>query len=54
MAEIEAAGEYATWAAGKPERLAAIRAYLDMLDASDDRQEDMLMFQMIILGIGKL
>ena len=51
---VEPEGEYAQWAAEKPERLAAIRAYLDMLDASDDRREDMLKFQMIVLGLAKL
>lgn len=46
--------EYAHWVAAKPERLAAVRAYLDMLDAGDDRREDMLKFMMIVLGLGKL
>ncbi len=50
----EPEGEYAQWAAEKPERLAAIRAYLDMLDASDDRREDFLKFTMIIMGLGRL
>ena len=47
-------GEYAEWVASKPERLAAIRAYLDMLDVSDDKREDFLMFAMIIMGLGRL
>ena len=50
----EPPGEYAQWVAEKPERIAAIRAYLDMLDASDDRREDMLKFMMIVMGLGKL
>lgn len=50
----EPQGEYAEWVAAKPERLGAIRAYLDMLDASADRREDMLKFMMIVLGLGKL
>lgn len=50
----EATGEYAGWVAAKPERLAAIRAYLDMLDVADDRREDMLTFMMIVMGLWKL
>lgn len=50
----EPEGEYAQWVAEKPERIAAIRAYLDMMDASDDRREDMVKFMMIVLGLGKL
>jgi hypothetical protein len=47
-------GEYAEWVVEKPERLAAVRAYLDMLDVSDDKREDMIKFMMIVLGLGKL
>jgi hypothetical protein len=47
-------GEYAQWAAERPERLAAIRAYLDMLDVSDDKREDMLKFMMIVMGLQRL
>jgi hypothetical protein len=50
----EPQGEYAEWVAAKPERLAAIRAYLDMLDASAGRREDMLKFMMIALELGRL
>ena len=46
--------EYAEWAAERPERRAAIKAYLDMLDRSDDKREDMLKFMMIVLGLAKL
>lgn len=47
-------GEYAQWVAAKPERLAAIKAYLDMLDVADDRREDMLTFMMIVMGLWRL
>ena len=50
----EPSGEYAEWVAAKPERLAAIRAYLDMLDVSEDTREDMLKFMMIVMGLGRL
>lgn len=50
----EEQGEYATWVAERPERLAAVRAYLNMLDASDDKREDMLKFQMIVMGLARL
>lgn len=50
----EPQGEYARWVVERPERLAAIRAYLDMLDVSDDKREDMLKFTMIVMGLARL
>ena len=50
----EPRGEYAQWVAAKPERIAAIRAYLDMLDAAEDRREDAITFWLIAMGVWRL